>query len=62
MFTDGKVEEEYEQFMDLYGILKNRIREDNPYGYEQWKAGGYIIDKDIMSMYPCLEDVIVWDE
>lgn len=56
--------ETFDQLMDLYEELKREIKIKSPYQFERWKAGGYIVDPDVMSMYsclevyPCLEDVI----
>lgn len=48
----------YHEMMCLYGKLKHLVKTENRRLYEQWKAGGFIIDPDILSMYPCLEEVI----
>lgn len=48
------LQELYEQLMDLYADLKRDIRRKNPPFYERWKAGGFIVDEDIISMYPHL--------
>jgi len=52
------LQEQYYELMDLYNSLKRQIRLRDPYQYERWKAGGFLIDPDIMSMYPHLGDII----
>lgn len=44
----------YQEMMDLYNDIKRDVRRKNPRFYERWKAGGFIIDEDIVSMYPYL--------
>jgi hypothetical protein len=46
--------ENYEKLMDLYADIKRDIRLKDPIFYERWKAGGFLVDEDIMSMYPHL--------
>lgn len=38
----------------LYNDVKNEVRRKDKRFFERWKAGGFIIDEDILSMYPCL--------
>lgn len=52
------IKSKYEELMDLYEELKREIRNANPLEYERWKAGGFLIDPDIMSMYPHMGDVV----
>jgi hypothetical protein len=45
----------------LYGNLeklKNLLKAKNKHLYERWKAGGFIVDTNIVSMYPNAQDVI----
>lgn len=49
---------EYEQMMEIYESLKREVRAKNKHLYERWKAGGFRIDDDIISMYPSLGTVI----
>jgi hypothetical protein len=48
----------YKKLMEIYSELKREIQVKNQSLYEQWKAGGFLIDSDIVSMYPNLEEVI----
>ena len=46
---------------DLYSnwdLIKRTIERDYPRFYQQWKAGGYLVDEDILSMYPCLSQIM----
>ncbi len=44
--------------MDLYEDIKHDIKHNDRHLFERWKAGGFCIDSDIMSMYPNLEAVV----
>ena len=44
--------------MDLYYDLKEQIKRRDIQLYEQWKAGGFCIDPDILSMYHDLGKVL----
>ena len=48
----------YKELMDLYMDIKRDIKCANTRLFERWKAGGFCIDPDIMSMYPDLGKVI----
>jgi hypothetical protein len=50
----GKLDE----FLCLYEEIKREIRSRNKHLYEQWKAGGFLIDSDILSMYPHIQKVV----
>jgi len=52
------MQEKFDHMIELYNELKEEIRRKDKYLYEQWKAGGFIVDDDIMSMYPSLPKVI----
>lgn len=41
----------------VMGELKSAAKE-MPHLYERWKAGGFLVDTDIVSMYPNAEEVI----
>ncbi len=44
--------EAYENLMEAYQSFKNELRHKDKHEFERWKAGGYIVDEDILSMYP----------
>lgn len=50
--------QKYELMMDLYADLKHEMRQETPHEYERWKAGGFLVDDDILSMYPHLGKLI----
>jgi hypothetical protein len=54
---DG-MREQFDEMMGLYQAIKRKIRQLDPHLYERWKAGGFIVDKDIVSMYPDLGSVV----
>jgi aryl carrier-like protein len=41
-----------------WDLIKRSIKSDYPQFYERWKAGGYIVDEDVLSMYPCLSQIM----
>lgn len=47
-----------DNFFRLYDQLKEHVRRSDKNLYERWKAGGFIVDTDIMSMYPNLSEVL----
>lgn len=50
--------EQYEQMMELYNELKREVRRKDKNLYERWKAGGFLVDDDVLSMYPALGKVV----
>lgn len=54
----GDLQKNIYELLDLYQDVKNEIRRTEPDFYELWKAGGFLIDPDIISMYPCLEKIL----
>lgn len=53
------------EFEDLVGELYNSferikrfVRKSDSFLYERWKAGGFLVDQDIISNYPNLNQVI----
>lgn len=57
-----KIEQSVEELLSLYNEIKREIKNKHPYWYERWKAGGFLVDNDIVSMYPCLENVLELEE
>ena len=41
-----------ENMLDLFYQIKQEVKKRDRHLYEQWKAGGFLVDEDIMSMYP----------
>lgn len=52
-----EVTQSYEVMMKAYNAFKKLIRSKDKHLFERWKAGGYIIDDDIISMYPNATEV-----
>jgi len=50
--------DKFENFLADYQEIKRQIRMEDPMLYERWKAGGFLVDNDIICMYPCLEGML----
>lgn len=50
----NELEQQIDELYCLYNDIKNEIRRKDKYLYERWKAGGFLIDEDIISGYPNL--------
>lgn len=48
----------YEELCEAYTAIKRYVRLQDPYLLEQWKAGGFLVDDTILSMYPNLDEVM----
>lgn len=46
------------EFGDLYDRFKAFIKEYDSHEYERWKAGGFLVDQNIVSMYPNMLDIL----
>ncbi len=46
-----------DELLCLYSAVKEEIRRTDKSLYERWKAGGFLVDDDIVSMYPALAEV-----
>ena len=42
----------------LYEDIKREVKTNHKDFYQRWKAGGYLIDTDIISSYPPLEKLL----
>lgn len=51
-------QEDFNKLMDLYHSIKQEVQRKDHHLYARWKAGGFLIDNDIISMYPNLEQVV----
>ena len=45
----------FDDFMRDFRYFKDFIKSTNRAAYENWKAGGFLVDKDIISMYNTME-------
>ncbi len=50
--------EELDLFCDLYDRIKREIKQKEPQFYERWKAGGFLIDGDVVSTYPIITEIL----
>ena len=39
-------------------LIKSRVKKVDNYLYERWKAGGFLIDDNVVSMYPNVLEVV----
>lgn len=39
-------------------VIKCRVKRIDKHLYERWKAGGFLVDDDIVSMYPNMSEVV----
>ena len=53
-----ELRESYDQLMEAYNFIKTEVRRRDKHLYERWKAGGFLIDDDIISMFPALSKVM----
>jgi hypothetical protein len=45
----------FEDFLKDFYYFKDFIKHANRAAFENWKAGGFLVDKDIISMYNTME-------
>lgn len=50
--------DDIDQFFRLYDEIKSYVRRKDRSLYERWKAGGFLVDTDIVSMYPNVSEVL----
>lgn len=53
-----QVREDADELMGLMESIKRAVRMHDRHLYERWKAGGFLVDPDIVSMYPNLNEVV----
>lgn len=53
-----ELREDFDKMMELYESIKRQIRQRDKHLYERWKAGGFLVDHDIVCMYPDLTEVM----
>lgn len=49
--------ETYNALCEAYQEFKQQVRQLDSHLFERWKAGGFLIDSDIISDYPNAEEV-----
>lgn len=47
----------YNRLCDAYDDFKHLVKQEDNHLFERWKAGGFLVDNDIISMYPNAEEV-----
>jgi hypothetical protein len=50
-------QEAYENLMEAFATFKKIVRSEDNHLYERWKAGGFLVDENTMSMYPNATEV-----
>jgi hypothetical protein len=58
MNNASELSQTFDQLMELFYELKREIKQKDTHLFERWKAGGYTVDPDVLSMYPNLGQVI----
>lgn len=53
-----ELREKLDLLLATYQEIKQAVRKADSYQFERWKAGGFLIDDDILSSYPNIEEVI----
>lgn len=53
----SQIREIVESIYADWDLLKRLVKEQDKNLYERWKAGGFIVDENIVSMYPNLVEV-----
>lgn len=53
----NELTEVYEQLTEAFESFRLLVKRTNPRLYERWKAGGFIVSDDIVSMYPNITEV-----
>lgn len=53
----NSVEQAYANLCNSFEFLKKTIRTEDKNLYEQWKAGGFLVDENVVSMYPNIHEV-----
>lgn len=46
-----------QKLLDLYQELKQFVQTNDKHLFERWKAGGFLIDENIVSSYPNIVQV-----
>ncbi len=50
--------EQLETLLEAFNEIKATVRREDKPLYERWKAGGFIVDDNIHSMYPNVSEVV----
>ena len=55
--SNAELYDKIQELLGLYQEVKQDIRRLDKMTFERWKVGGYLVDSDIISMYPNLEKI-----
>jgi len=55
--TQEELIEGLDDLEKAFNEVKSSLRTANPTLYERWKAGGFLIDDDIVSMFPTISEL-----
>lgn len=58
MSTKYYLQDSLEKISESLSFIKRICKDKDKNLYERWKAGGFLIDTNIVSMYPNIEDVV----
>jgi hypothetical protein len=56
--TKYYLQDSLEKISESLSFIKRICKDKDKNLYERWKAGGFLIDTNIVSMYPNIEDVV----
>ena len=45
------------QLCEIFEDVSSDLRQNHPFLYERWKAGGSLVSTDVVSMYPNIEEI-----
>lgn len=58
MSTNYDLQQSLEEINNGMEYIKRICKENDKNLYERWKAGGFIVDTNIVSMYPNVDEVV----
>jgi hypothetical protein len=53
-----ELQEDLGELLERFESIKRKVRQADRHLYERWKAGGFLVDSDIVSMYPHVGEVV----
>jgi len=56
--TVGELQEALDVLMEAFNTIKQIVKGEDQHLYERWKAGGFAVSGDFLSMYPSVESVV----
>lgn len=52
------IEDDLRNLLETLHRIKQKVRNADPNLYERWRAGGFLTDASVVSMYPSIEKVV----